>query len=350
MSKSNPTPNTERLECPAIKLDFNGSYKEKGGGFSFWTNGSDDQQGFNTPVDSFVFIPLDESRFCIMGFNKNSDKMLTSREYSSQAYDKAVLCITPKGQSKNVLAKGTYKQLKDNGTLQAIGAKFQKIVYGYAVKINGKPEKQLIALNLSGSAFSAWVDFVKGSAPQDLKGKDKAIIERLLGKNYNEAAYGEQICNYFVVFNKANTRLIENPKTVDYKIPSFQKIKIDTTQAAQKQLDDEAIKVDSETLQPYLKAYDEQTKATGGLDLESESDDKDFSEIEGKAVEPDNREFPAYQPPTQTAQVAPIHKPTAYPQAVTVAPPPVDFGESSLPVQQANTPPFKPDPEDDLLF
>jgi hypothetical protein len=118
-------------------------FKGDTGVFLYW----DKEKEENVTVDLVgkTFIVLDQLS-TIKGFHEPSNSGIYSNEVKNLSEQKMTV-----RNKEGILAEGLYKDIKDK--IKAQGGKFTSSVYIYLVE-----EKEMVNLQLAGSALSAWIN------------------------------------------------------------------------------------------------------------------------------------------------------------------------------------------------
>lgn len=155
-----------RMRNPATKfLEWMGDRRGQGG-WSYWDGDhqwtddkGQDRKGKRielTDLSMFTFVVLDDSLMTIGGFNKAKNCGIWSNEIPAVDAGKRQLTVKFFDDANTVVAKGYYKQIKDQ--LVAAGGKFARSVYA-ATDAFGRME--LINFKMMGAALTPWFDLAK---------------------------------------------------------------------------------------------------------------------------------------------------------------------------------------------
>ncbi len=209
MSRSNPTDNSPN---PCVRwFDWDG----ENGNISYYDKV--DKQDVTVP-DGFRFILLDQTA-TVGGFHKSSKSGIFCNEVKDTRSD--VLLV--KARKGGVIAHGLYAAIKEKVAFE--GGRFVSRCYiGFF-----QADKKLVLGNISfkGGALRAWMEFCKEHRAEVYK-------QAIQVKGYTEGTIGK----------------------VTFRNPVFHVVPL--SEATEK----EAVKLDADVLQPYLKAYFARTTST----------------------------------------------------------------------------------------
>jgi hypothetical protein len=189
--------------------------------------------------DKFSFLLLD-TLASIRGWHEFSESAI----YSNEVRDTRAERLVVRAFKGGILAEGFYSDIKDR--IVAAGGGYNSNLY---IAYREAGEMKIGALVLKGSALSAWMEFSKANR--------KALNEG--GVQINGSTDGKK-------------------GSVKFKTPNFLPL------TATEETNDAACKLDSEILQPYLKAYLAKNKTEQVKD-EPEMEDPEVEARRAQAAE-----------------------------------------------------------------
>lgn len=125
------------------------------GKLSMMKDGTEEFQPVSLP---FHFILLDANAFKIQGkkmVGKMERRIKSTTGHTKQKPSVEVFYA----DTREVIAEGTWKEIRDKVSLE--GGRYNAVIFGM------KPTGEMIALNLKGKAYAAWLKFTEAAKGQD---------------------------------------------------------------------------------------------------------------------------------------------------------------------------------------
>jgi len=246
-------------ENPCVRFyEFKGGEKKNG---FYWYDKNSDKEDKNVFIDKLDVIIIDGDTFEITGYNQPKNLGIYSNTVAGTNEEMKV-----KYSNGELIAQGPWKTIKD--TVKGAGGKYTKVLYALE-----RGSGELVCIKLSGSALNSFINKLKSSRAYDsgagwqLYWKEKDIKMEESGS----VTYASP------VFKMAN----RDPET----------IKDEKTKEKAKTAWDLLVKLDEETVQPFI-SY----KLTG---------EPSVSENDKTPVESEIEEVPAEVKETHTEDKMP---------------------------------------------